>query len=210
VCAPGNRSKPALTSIVKYKGSVMDLISLSYAGHLTGFNQEADRSARSFVEYHGRWDSPVFHYARASQCQGGNRTESRLRTRQLKLKWKLIGKPGGNGFRRSRTDFRTQATIDISVVVRYGGVQITGCANPLHDVRAAIRQSTIARAGGASIFQRCNPSKAWRRQFHCERYRAECISIAPKTSIHSAAGAGYKGRGVRKRLDNACSCLTRP
>jgi hypothetical protein len=59
VGAPRNHFEPALVSIVEHERSVMTLVSPSYDSRFAGFNQEADRSARSLVDDHGGWDSSI-------------------------------------------------------------------------------------------------------------------------------------------------------
>jgi hypothetical protein len=56
VGAPRNHFEAAFVSIVEHERSVMTLVSPSHDSRFAGFNQEADRSARSPVDDHGCWD----------------------------------------------------------------------------------------------------------------------------------------------------------
>ena len=106
VGAPRNHVEPAFVSIVEHERSVMTLVSPSYDSRFAGFNQEADRSARSLVDDHGCWDSSILHQACACQFVSGVRLERRFRTWQPELKRELIREPGSNCFWRLRADSR--------------------------------------------------------------------------------------------------------
>jgi len=86
VGAPRNHFEPAFASIVEYERSVMTHVSPSHDSRFAGFNQEADRSARSLVDDHGCWDSSILHQAGACQFVSGVRLERRFRTWQPELK----------------------------------------------------------------------------------------------------------------------------
>jgi hypothetical protein len=106
VGAPRNHFEPAFVSTVEHERSVMTLVSPRHDTRFTGFNQEADHSARSLVDDHGCWDSSILHQAGACQFVSGVRLERRFRTWQPELKRDLIRKPGSNCFWRLRMDSR--------------------------------------------------------------------------------------------------------